>query len=114
VLFSAVVGPSNSLEQVKFVDIGAGAHKPALELPPLPAQRPVKRGDLPKGKRARKAAKRMRQTFRAARSVVNPDAGETFRAKPGSRIERETEKFLRYIASRQDPAAKEDHDGRPA
>jgi hypothetical protein len=48
----------------------------------------------------------MRQTFRAARAVVNPDSGETFRAKPGSRIERETGKFLQYIASREDPDAK--------
>ena len=105
-LFSAVVGPSDSLGHVKFVDIGAGAHKPVFELPPLPAMRQPQRGDLPKGKKARKAAKRMRQTFRAARAVVNPDAGETFKAKPGSRIERETEKFLQYIASREDPDAK--------
>jgi len=93
-------------DQVKFVDIGAGAHKPAFELPPLPVMRPPRRGDLPKGKAARKAAKRMRQTFRAARAIVNPDSGETFHAKPGSRIDRETGKFLQYIASRQDPDAK--------
>lgn len=106
-LFSAVVGPSNPLEQIKFVDIGQSTpRRPAFELNPLPVRRQPKRGELPKGKAARKAAKRMRQTFRAARAVVNPDSCETFQAKPGSRIERETGKFLQYIASREDPHAK--------
>lgn len=96
-LFSAVVGPSH----FPAASVNIGPAEPTIE---LPAVAPTRKKPFPKGKKARKTAKRMRQSFRAARAIVNPDSGETFQAKPGSRIARETEKFLRYVASRQDDA----------